>query len=63
MASHNHWAKTAHTEALIENRRGKLWSKLAKAISVAAKMGGVDPAMNCACAMRLAGVANTREAP
>ena len=49
IASHSHWAKTAHKEALIENRRGEVWSKLAKAIVVAAKMGGGDPAMNCAC--------------
>ena len=46
MAGHSHWANIAHKKALIDNKRGKLWSKLAKAIIVAAKMGGGDPAMN-----------------
>ena len=46
MAGHSHWANIAHKKALIDNKRGKLWSKLAKAIIVAAKIGGGDPDMN-----------------
>src|SRR5882672_7883992 len=46
MAGHSHWANIAHKKGLIDNKRGKLWSKLAKGIIVAAKMGGGDPAMN-----------------
>ena len=46
MAGHSHWANIAHKKALIDNKRGKLWSKLAKAIIVAAKAGGGDPAQN-----------------
>jgi YebC/PmpR family DNA-binding regulatory protein len=46
MAGHSHWAGIKHKKALIDNRRGKLWSKLSKAIIVAAKTGGGDPAMN-----------------
>jgi YebC/PmpR family DNA-binding regulatory protein len=46
MAGHSHWANIARKKSLIDNKRGKLWSKLAKAIIVAAKMGGGDPAMN-----------------
>jgi YebC/PmpR family DNA-binding regulatory protein len=46
MAGHSHWAGIKHKKALIDNRRGKLWSKLSKAIIVAAKAGGGDPAMN-----------------
>jgi YebC/PmpR family DNA-binding regulatory protein len=46
MAGHSHWAGIKHKKALIDNRRGKLWSKLAKAIIVAAKAGGGDPAQN-----------------
>jgi len=42
MAGHSHWAGIKHKKALIDNRRGKLWSKLSKAIIVAAKMGGGD---------------------
>ena len=46
MAGHSHWANIAHKKALIDNKRGKLWSKLSKAITVAAKMGGGDMASN-----------------
>jgi YebC/PmpR family DNA-binding regulatory protein len=46
MAGHSHWANIAHKKSLIDNKRGKLWSKLSKAIIVAAKAGGGDPAMN-----------------
>jgi YebC/PmpR family DNA-binding regulatory protein len=46
MAGHSHWAGIKHKKALIDNRRGKLWSKLAKAIIVAAKGGGGDPDAN-----------------
>jgi YebC/PmpR family DNA-binding regulatory protein len=45
MAGHSHWANIAHKKSLIDAKRGKHWSKLAKAIIVAAKGGG-DPAMN-----------------
>ncbi len=46
MAGHSHWAGIKHKKALVDSRRGKLWSKLAKAIIVAAKAGGGDPAQN-----------------
>ena len=46
MAGHSHWAGIKHKKALIDNKRGKLWSKLAKAVIVAAKMGGGDPDAN-----------------
>lgn len=46
MAGHSHWAGIKHKKALIDNKRGKVWSKLSKAIIVAAKMGGGDPNMN-----------------
>lgn len=46
MAGHSHWANIAHKKSLIDNKRGKLWSKLAKGIIVAAKMGGGDPNNN-----------------
>ncbi len=42
MAGHSHWAGIKHKKALIDNKRGKLWSKLSKAIIIAAKMGGRD---------------------
>ena len=46
MAGHSHWAGIKHKKALIDNKRGKLWSKLSKAIIVAAKIGGGDPEAN-----------------
>lgn len=46
MAGHSHWAGIKHKKAMIDAKRGKLWSKLAKAIIVAAQIGGGDPNMN-----------------
>jgi YebC/PmpR family DNA-binding regulatory protein len=46
MSGHSHWAGIKHKKALVDAKRGKLWSKLAKAIIVAAKMGGPDPDAN-----------------
>jgi len=46
MAGHSHWAGIKHKKAVIDAKRGKLWSKLARNIIVAAKEGGGDPAMN-----------------
>ena len=46
MAGHSHWANIAHKKSLIDAKRGKVWSRMSKAIIVAAKMGGGDPAMN-----------------
>jgi len=46
MSGHSHWAGIKHKKALVDAKRGKLWSKLAKAIIVAAKSGGGDPDAN-----------------
>src|SRR5436190_4090707 len=46
MAGHSHWANIAHKKGLIDAKRGKHWSKLAKGIMVAAKHGGGDPNAN-----------------
>lgn len=46
MAGHSHWANIARKKALVDSKRGKHWSKLSKAIIVAAKMGGGDPSAN-----------------
>jgi YebC/PmpR family DNA-binding regulatory protein len=46
MAGHSHWANIAHKKALVDKKRGKLWSKLSKNIIVAAKAGGGDPDSN-----------------
>ena len=45
MAGHSKWATTKHKKAVIDARRGKLFSRLIKNIEVAARSGG-DPAGN-----------------
>jgi YebC/PmpR family DNA-binding regulatory protein len=46
MAGHSQWANIKHRKALVDSKRSKLWSKLSKAIIVAAKIGGGDPSSN-----------------
>jgi YebC/PmpR family DNA-binding regulatory protein len=46
MAGHSKWANIKHKKAATDAKRGKAWSKLSKAIIVAAKSGGPDPAAN-----------------
>ena len=46
MAGHSKWAGIKHKKAIVDARRGKLWTKLARAITVAAKEGGGDPKGN-----------------
>jgi YebC/PmpR family DNA-binding regulatory protein len=46
MAGHSKWSKVKHIKAVVDVRRGKLFSKLAKEITVATKMGGGDPSGN-----------------
>jgi len=46
MAGHSQWANIKHRKAAVDSKRSKLWSKLSKAIIVAAKLGGGDPSSN-----------------
>jgi len=46
MAGHSKWAGIKHKKAVVDARRGKLFTKLARAITVAAKEGGGDPEGN-----------------
>jgi YebC/PmpR family DNA-binding regulatory protein len=46
MAGHSKWAKVKHFKGAVDAKRGKIFSKLAKEISIAAKQGGGDPNMN-----------------
>jgi len=48
MAGHSHWANIAHKKGRIDKKRGALFGKLSRAIIVAARNGGGDPAMNLA---------------
>lgn len=45
MAGHSHWARIKHKKGVTDARRGRLWSKLARIIIVAARAGG-DPREN-----------------
>ncbi|HTV47017.1 MAG TPA: YebC/PmpR family DNA-binding transcriptional regulator [Phycisphaerae bacterium] len=40
MAGHSHWKSIKHKKAVVDARRGKVWSKLARLIIIAAKRGG-----------------------
>lgn len=46
MAGHSHWAGIKHKKAREDAKRGKIFSKCARAITVAARRGGGDPDMN-----------------
>jgi YebC/PmpR family DNA-binding regulatory protein len=46
MSGHSHWATIKHKKGAIDAKRGKLWSKLSRAIIIAARNGGGDPNMN-----------------
>jgi YebC/PmpR family DNA-binding regulatory protein len=46
MAGHSKWAKVKHFKGAVDAKRGKIFSKLAKEITIAAKQGGGDPGMN-----------------
>src|SRR5438874_3710550 len=46
MSGHSHWATIKHKKGAVDAKRGKLWSKLSRAIIIAAKHGGGDPNMN-----------------
>ena len=46
MSGHSHWSGIKHKKAALDAKRGKVWSKLARAIIVATKSGGPDPSAN-----------------
>jgi YebC/PmpR family DNA-binding regulatory protein len=46
MAGHSKWAKVKHFKGAIDAKRGKIFSKLSKEITIAVKIAGSDPAMN-----------------
>ena len=53
MAGHSKWAGIKHKKAIVDARRGKLFTKLARAITVAAKEGGGDPEGNPALGLAI----------
>src|SRR5438045_2707997 len=43
MSGHSHWATIKHKKGATDAKRGKLWSKLSRAIIIAARQGGGGP--------------------
>jgi len=48
VSGHSKWSSIKHKKGAADKKRGKLFSKLSRAIMVAAKEGGADPAANLA---------------
>ena len=46
MAGHSAWKNIKHRKAAVDAKRGKIWSKLSRAVIVAARAGGGDPKFN-----------------
>src|SRR6267142_5646760 len=46
MSGHSRWANIKHRKAASDARKGKTFTRLIKEVTVAARMGGADPAMN-----------------
>lgn len=46
MAGHSKWAKVKHFKGAIDAKRGKIFAKLSREITIVAKLGGGDPDMN-----------------
>ncbi|OGA18472.1 MAG: hypothetical protein A3H32_19400 [Betaproteobacteria bacterium RIFCSPLOWO2_02_FULL_63_19] len=46
MAGHSKWANIKHKKALADAKKGKIFTRLIKEVTVAARMGGADPNMN-----------------
>ena len=46
MAKHNKWSKVKRLKAVTDSRRGKVFSRLSRELTIAAKSGGGDPAGN-----------------
>src|SRR5450432_2260521 len=46
MAGHSKWANIKHKKAATDAKRGKVWTRIIKEITVAARMGGGDVATN-----------------
>lgn len=46
MAGHSKWANIQHRKGRQDEKRGKIWTRVIREITVAARTGGGDPAMN-----------------
>src|SRR5215470_11915749 len=46
MSGHNKWSTIKHKKAAVDAKRSKVWTKIIKEITVAARMGGGDAGAN-----------------
>ena len=46
MAGHSHWAGIKHRKGRADKQKSKIFSKISREITIAAKLGSKDPAMN-----------------
>ena len=46
MGGHSHWANIKHKKGAADAKRGKVWTKMSREITIAAKLGGGDPGGN-----------------
>jgi YebC/PmpR family DNA-binding regulatory protein len=53
MSGHSKWASIKHKKAVVDQRRGQHFTKLARAVQVAAKEGGGDPTGNASLALAI----------
>jgi YebC/PmpR family DNA-binding regulatory protein len=53
MSGHSHWATIKHKKGAADAKKGKLFSKIARLIILAARQGGGDPKMNLKLAYAL----------
>ncbi len=53
MSGHSKWHSIKHKKAVVDQRRGQQFTKLARAVTVAAREGGGDPEGNAALALAI----------
>lgn len=53
MSGHSKWANIKHRKASVDARRGPVFTKVSRLITVAARKGGADPAMNASLRLAL----------
>ena len=51
MAGHNKWSKIKRQKAVTDSRRSKVWARISREITVAARESGGDPSMNARLAL------------
>ena len=53
MSGHNKWSKIKRQKAATDSKRSKIWARLSREVTVAAREGGGDPSMNAKLALAI----------